>query len=151
MGFLYCPNCGMSISDQASIPACPKCYHPFNAQEWRRVQAQKDAVAAEEKNKKDAAAAEEKRKKEEEEQRLNYAKNNNECPSCHNPISWDTKRYSDHGGGYITTDYSFSHPYCNSCGWKSPLAFEESENWQRTSKTITNWEYALKRCHEHGY
>ena len=33
MGFIYCPNCGQSVSNQAKISACRKCYHPFNAKE----------------------------------------------------------------------------------------------------------------------
>ncbi|MCL1957242.1 MAG: hypothetical protein FWF63_07960 [Fibromonadales bacterium] len=37
MGFLYCPNCNKGVSDLAEIPACPDCFHPFNAKMWRET------------------------------------------------------------------------------------------------------------------
>jgi DNA-directed RNA polymerase subunit M/transcription elongation factor TFIIS len=133
MGFIYCPNCGMSVSDQASISACPKCYHPFNAKEWQSVQAQKEDIAAEEKKKK----AE---KKAEEEQRLNFAGSKNECPLCHQPISWD--RYNHSSGWNVSYYHKFRHPYCESCGWNSFLAFDDEQVDSKWSPTkIVDWEY----------
>ena len=154
MGFIYCPNCGQSVSNQAKISACPKCYHPFNAKEWQKIQAKKDAQAAEEKRKQDAIAAEKKRKKDEEEQRLNYAKDNDKCPLCHKPISWEEKMYSEfssYRGESIF--YTFRHPYCQSCGWKSPLAFEKSgESYGDKYTSIADWEKAVESCQgHHGY
>jgi hypothetical protein len=158
MGFIYCPNCGMSVSDQANIPSCPKCYHPFNAQEWQKIQAKKDANAAEEKRKKDAIAAEEKRKRDEKEQQLNNAQKSNKCPSCGKPISWE-KKYRSSDGWNTWSSYTLQRPYCESCGWKPSLAFEECKT-QGTSNSITtrivDWENAIKESLKykdsyHGY
>jgi hypothetical protein len=139
MGFIYFPNCGQSVSNQAKISACPKCYHPFDAKEWQRIQAQKDALAAEKKRKQDALAAEEKRIREEEEQLFKYAKDNDKCPLCHKPISWENKDLGKRG----ITDVTLYRPYCKSCGWKSSLAYESYCNLyfgnSSTSSTTTKW------------
>jgi len=147
MGFLYCPNCGQSVSDQANISACPKCYHPFNATEWQRVQAQKDAVVAEEKRKKD----EEKRKKEEKEQQFNNVKNSNKCPSCGKPVSWEEK-YGSQNGWNVYFSYKLRRPYCQSCGWKPSLAFEETQASGTSNSftiSIVDWESAINNEYHH--
>jgi len=149
MGFIYCPNCGQSVSNQAKISACPKCYHPFNAKEWQKIQAQKDALAAEEKRKRDALVAEANRKKAEEEQRLYYAKGHDECPLCHKPISWEEKRYSESGYNYQIYS-TFRHPYCKSCGWNSSLAFEEGGNDWKNYTAITDWKRAVEKCQKNN-
>jgi septal ring factor EnvC (AmiA/AmiB activator) len=68
MGFLYCPNCGQPVSDQAEITACPKDFHPFNAKEWRMIQEQKEAEEAARKREKEEA-----KRKEQEEDRKRQA------------------------------------------------------------------------------
>jgi len=45
MGSLYCPNCSKAISELAVIPACPNCYHPFNARIWRETHEKKQKEA----------------------------------------------------------------------------------------------------------
>jgi hypothetical protein len=149
MGFIYCPNCGQSISDQASISACPKCYHPFNKAEWQRVQAQKDAVVAEEKRKKQEKEQELNNAKQE----LNNVKESNKCPSCSAPISWEEKRgYSN--GWNVDFSYTLQRPYCRSCGWKPTLAFEKTQaSGVSNSLTINivDWETAVKIEGHHYY
>ena len=149
MGFIYCPNCGQSVSVQAKLSACPKCYHPFDAKEWQKIKAQKDARAAEEKRIRDARAAEERREREEEEQRLKSAERHNECPLCHQTISWEKTGYSSYGLGGIDCYHSFRRPYCQSCSWKSSLAFENYDGANKDS-IITNWEVAVEKCKKYG-
>jgi len=139
IGFIYCPNCGKSVSVQAKISACPECYHPYNATEWQNIKAQKDAQ-------RNAIAFEEKRRKEEEEQNLNYAASNNKCPLCHQPVLWEEGNSSSYSGIY----YTYRHPYCQSCGWKTSLAFRESSYCNEISASIIDWKDAVKTCQENG-
>jgi Rieske Fe-S protein len=77
MGFLYCPNCGQRVSDQAVITACPKDFHPFNANEWRKIREQRQAekkaiqeqIKAEEEERRKRWEEREKARKEREEKR----------------------------------------------------------------------------------
>ena len=43
MELIYCPVCSKAISSQAVITACPECFHPFNANEWKEERAKKSA------------------------------------------------------------------------------------------------------------
>jgi len=63
MGFLKCPNCGYEVSDQAQISMCPKDCHPFNAAEWRRIEAEKKAEAERKRAEAEKKRAEEERKR----------------------------------------------------------------------------------------
>ena len=104
MGFLYCPSCGKEISELAVIPACPNCFHPFNAKVWRKTQEQKIALER-------ARFAEENKK---EEQSRTWQKQGR-CPECGGELYWSIRKgeYNEHSGNYMD---DYDEQYCKKYG-----------------------------------
>jgi predicted RNA-binding Zn-ribbon protein involved in translation (DUF1610 family) len=98
MGFLYCPSCGKEISEAAVIPACPNCYHPFDAKVWRETYEQKLSVE-------NVRRAEEAKKR----KQASVWKAQGLCPECGMTLEWliaDENigiRYGDWEGRYCKT------------------------------------------------
>jgi threonine synthase len=102
MGFLYCPNCDKGISDLATIPACPDCFHPFNARMWL-----KESKKQMEERQRVAAFEAEQRKKREQEDAW---RKSGRCEYCGGYIS---SEYKNAGGKVARWETVYE---CSSCG-----------------------------------